>query len=83
MVRQWTTVYAGQILNFKNIKEIKTISTLKKKQDHLRRNVAPDQAITLGLQIFLDHRSSSSLGQKVLMILQPRPPFPTSPLFRS
>ena len=47
MVRQWTTVYTGQILNFKNIKEIKTISTLKKRQDSLRRNVAPDQAITL------------------------------------
>ena len=26
-------------------------------QDHLRMKVAPDQAIILGLQIFLDHRS--------------------------
>ena len=32
-------------------------------------NVAPDQTIILGLQIFLDHRSLSSIGQKVLMIL--------------
>ena len=32
-------------------------------------NVAPDQAIILGLQIFLDHRSLSSIGQKILMIL--------------
>ena len=40
-----------------------------KEQDHLRMNVAPDQTIIQGLQIFLDHRSSSSIGQKVLMIL--------------
>ena len=38
-------------------------------QDHLRMNVAPDQTIILGLQIFLDHRSLSSIGQKILMIL--------------
>ena len=30
-------------------------------------NVAPDQTIVLGLQIFLDHRSLSSINQKVLM----------------
>ena len=32
-------------------------------------NAAPDQTIILGLQIFLDHRSLSSIGQKILMIL--------------
>ena len=51
-----------------------------KEQDHLRMNVAPDQTIIQGLQIFLDHRSSSSIGQKILMILPP--PFPI-PSFRS
>ena len=49
-----------------------------KEQDHLRMNVAPDQTIIQGLQIFLDHRSSSSIGQKILMILPP--PLP-NPLF--
>ena len=40
-----------------------------------------DQTIILGLQIFLDHRSLSSIGQKILMILPhsslslPHPPF--------
>ena len=34
-------------------------------------NVAPDQTIILGRQIFLDHRSLSSIGQKILMILHP------------
>ena len=29
------------------------------RQDHLRMNVALDQTIILGLQIFLDHRSLS------------------------
>ena len=32
-------------------------------------NVAPDQTIISGLQILLDHRSMSSIGQKILMIL--------------
>ena len=50
-----------------------------KEQDHLRMNVAPDQTIIQGLQIFLDHRSSSSIGQKILMILPPPPS--QSPLF--
>ena len=36
------------------------------KQDHLRMNVAPDQTIILGPQIFLDHRSFSSIDQKNL-----------------
>ena len=46
------------------------------KHDHLRINVAPviNQSI-LGLQIFLDHRSLSSIVQKILMILPPPPPF--------
>ena len=35
----------------------------------LRMNVAPDQTIILGLLIFSDHRSLSSIGQKILMIL--------------
>ena len=38
-------------------------------QDHLRSNEAPDQTIILGLQIVWDHRSLSSIGQKILMIL--------------
>ena len=29
-------------------------------------NVAPDQTIILGLQIFLDHRSLSSIDQEIL-----------------
>ena len=33
-------------------------------QDHLRMNLAPDRTIILGLQIFLDHRSLSSIYQK-------------------
>ena len=49
------------------------------KQDHLRMNVAPDQTIILGRQIFLDHRSLISIGQKILMILHP--PF-LIPLFQ-
>ena len=32
-------------------------------------NVAPDRIIILGLQIVLDHRLLSSIGQKILMIL--------------
>ena len=32
-------------------------------------NVAPDRTIILGLQIVLDHRSLSSIGQMILMIL--------------
>ena len=32
-------------------------------------NVAPDQTIILGLQIFLDHKSLSSIGQKILIKL--------------
>ena len=32
-------------------------------------NVAPDQTIIFGLQIFLDHRSLSSIGQTIVMIL--------------
>ena len=39
----------------------------KIKQDHLRRNVAPDQTIILVLQIFLDHRSLSPIDHKILM----------------
>ena len=38
-----------------------------KKQDHLRMNIAPDQTIILGIQIFLDHRSLSLIDQKILM----------------
>ena len=39
-------------------------------------NVAPDETIILGLQIFLDHRSLNSMGQKILMILHPPSPPP-------
>ena len=46
------------------------------KQDHIWMNVPPDQAIILGLQICLDHKSLSSIGQKILMILHPPPPAP-------
>ena len=45
------------------------------KQDHLRMNVAPDRTIILGLQIVLDHRSLSSIGQKIWLIL-PHSPSP-------
>ena len=44
-----------------------TFSSAYRKQDHLRVNVAPDQTIIFGQQIFLDHRSSSSIDQKILM----------------
>ena len=37
------------------------------KQDHPRMDVARDQTIILGLKIFLDHRSLSSIDQKILM----------------
>ena len=41
-----------------------------------------DQTIILGLQIFLDHRSLSSIGQKILMILPHCPtPFPIPPFW--
>ena len=45
----------------KNLANYKTKDLLnwKKKQDHLRMNIAPDQTIILGLQIFLDHRLST------------------------
>ena len=42
-------------------------------------NVVPDQTIILGLHIFLDQKSLSWMGQKILMILPP--PFPISPCF--
>ena len=52
------------------------------KQDHLKMNVAPDQTIIVGLQIFLDHRLLSSIGQKIMMIVPPPSPFPPFlPLF--
>ena len=52
------------------------------KQDHLWMNEALviKHTIILDLHIFLDHRSLSSIGQKILMILPP--PFPIPP-FRS
>ena len=43
------------------------VKSLTIKQDYLRMNVAPDQTIILGLQTFLDHRSLSSIDQKILM----------------
>ena len=42
------------------------------KQDHLRMNVAQDQVIILGVQIFLDYGSLSSKSKKILIILHPR-----------
>ena len=39
-------------------------------------NVAPDQTIIVGLQIFLDHRLLSSIGQKIMMMVPPLPHFP-------
>ena len=50
------------------------------KQDHLRMNVAPNQTIILGLQIFLNHRSLSSINQKILITSHPRPHPPFSDL---
>ena len=35
---------------------------------HLRMNMAPDHTIILGLQIFVDHRSLSSIDQKILIL---------------
>ena len=35
----------------------------EEKQDHLRMNVALGQTMTLGLHIFLDHRSLSSIDE--------------------
>ena len=49
----------------------------RSKHDHLRMNVAPDQTIVLGPQIVLDHRSLSSIDQKILMT--PPPHLPMSP----
>ena len=39
----------------------------RSKHDHPRMNVAPDQTIVLCQQIILDHRSLSSIDQKILM----------------
>ena len=39
-----------------------------KKQHHLRMRVAPAQTIILGLQIFFDQRSSSSIDQNILRV---------------
>ena len=62
---------------FAYLSMIKRKSKITAKQDHLRMNVALDQTIILGQQIFLDHRSLSSIGQKILMIPlhQPTPFF--------
>ena len=55
---------------------------LDSEQDHLRMNVAPDQTIMLGQQIFLDHRLLSSIGQKIMMMVPPPSPLsPFLPLF--
>ena len=43
-------------------------------------NVVPNQTIILGLQVFLDHRSLSSIDQKFLMT-PPPPPTPHPPFF--
>ena len=48
-------------------KQLAKISGYQKKQDYLRMN----QTIILGLQIFLDHRSSRTIDQKILMTLPP------------
>ena len=50
-------------------------------EQDLRMNVAPDRTIILGLQIVLDHRSLSSIGQKILMILPPSSLSPPHPPF--
>ena len=50
----WTKASGGD-----NLMRTKTRSS--------RMNVATDQTIILGLQIFLDHRSSRTLDQKILM----------------
>ena len=54
-------------------KYLETGST--KKQDHPRMNVALDQTIFLGLQIFFNHRSLRSIYQKILMTPPPTPFF--------
>ena len=47
------------VLQMHKVKQLKLT-----KQDHLRMNIAPDQTIILGLQIFLDHRSYRTIDQK-------------------
>ena len=49
-----------------------TASPKHAKQDHLRMNVALDRTIILGLQIFLDQRSLSSIDQEILMTPPPK-----------
>ena len=44
----------------------------RSKHDHPRMNVAPDQTIVLCQQIILDHRSLSSIDQKILMTPPPK-----------
>ena len=44
---------------FAYLSMIKRKSKITAKQDHLRMNVALDQTIILGQQIFLDHRSKN------------------------
>ena len=53
----------------KNAKLFVQLSNKSNKQDHLRMNVARDRTIILGLQIFLDHRSLSSIDQNYLKIM--------------
>ena len=61
----WTKASGGD-----NLMRTKTRSS--------RMNVATDQTIILGLQIFLDHRSLSSINQKILMTSPPNLPSPSS-----
>ena len=61
----WTKASGGD-----NLMRTKTRSS--------RMNVATDQTIILGLQIFLDDRSLSSINQKILMTSPPNLPSPSS-----
>ena len=69
----WITFFVSSI-------SIKNEKSFHQKQDHLKDECsAGDQTIILGLQIFLDHRSSRTIDQK-LWWPTPTPLAPSCPL---
>ena len=58
---------------------MKALSLIRKQLDDLVLKVecrTGDQTIIIGVQMYLDHRSLSSIGQNILMTLHLPPPSP-------
>ena len=70
---QSCVLYFINVFNFLQLNSVGVASRLKTRSSKGECGTG-DQTIILGLQIFLDHRSLSSIGQKILMIL-PHPLF--------